>query len=91
MSNTREPVCLTGTYDANGVIHCDPNGNENIRVEFTKTHNHLQASVYVNEINQGFVTFGLSNERAISTFAQGGCWNENQVAESIHNIISVIH
>ncbi|UPT53909.1 hypothetical protein [Vibrio phage phiKT1019] len=91
MSNTREPVHLNGAYDGNGIIHQDPNGAERIRVEFNRLHNHLQASVYINEVNQGFVTFGMNNERVVNTFVQGYCADENRVVESIQNIMSEIH
>lgn len=90
MSTTKQPVCLKGSYDAQGIIHVDPNGSEEITVEYSRVQHHNQASVYVNHINQGFVTFGLNGERAVNTFVQG-FGDSSSIEQGISNIMAAVH
>ncbi|UVD32136.1 hypothetical protein [Vibrio phage phiKT1028] len=86
----REPTYLRGAYNDMGVIQLDPNGSELIKVEYSRIQYQWQASVYVNNICKGYVTFGMNGERIISTFAQG--FGDDMIAEtSIHNIVNGIH
>lgn len=91
MSTLREPVVTHGSYDANGIIHVDPQGQETIRVEYSKIQHHTQASVFINEVNQGFVTFGMNGERAINTYVQGFGADEARLGSNIENIMSSIN
>lgn len=86
----KQPVFLRGTYNANGVIELSPNGDAMIKVEFTKVHYQWQAAVYVNAMCIGYVTFGMNNERVVSTFAQGFA-DDGRAEASIHNIVAGIH
>lgn len=87
---SKPPVILRGTYDPNGIIQLSPTGTEIIKIEFTKVHYQWQAAVYVNSMCIGYVTFGMNNERVVSTFAQGFA-DDGRAEASIHNIVAGIH
>ncbi|BAW98250.1 hypothetical protein [Vibrio phage pTD1] len=81
---------MRGVYDANGILQLSPNGNELVKVEYTKIHHQWQASVFINNMCIGYVTFGMNNERIVSTFAQGFA-DDGRAETSIHNIVAGIH